>query len=461
MMARARGFTDEAIRGFGFKEVGRAVTTARVLTRHGMRFIPHSRNKPDRAKIASAEAKQAFATLGPTYVKLAQLVASSPGLFPEVLSDEFRSLLDEVPPFDYEDVEQVIIEELGDKPDVIFARFDRVPLASASIAQVHTAQLHDGEEVVVKIQRPGIRDRIEGDLRILMRLARILEKTSGKGRMANPIAVVEDFAATLSEELNFVGEARAMEAFEVNLRAYGKNDNIRTPSVRWPWTTRRVLTMERIYGYKIDDLFELNTKGWDLAGTLKSGVRAWMEAALEHGYFHGDVHAGNLMLDEDGVMVFLDFGIMGRLDNKTKEVMRHGLPALLIDGDFKEVAKAIYELGAILNAEDLEESAKDIAEMMEPIMGSPLSEISYGEILVDIVRIGTRYEVRLPREMVLVAKQMLYFERYAKLMAPDWNIMNDPEIISFLFDGLESQSVGQAGADEFAEKMTSKDDLFE
>ncbi|MBI3256465.1 MAG: AarF/ABC1/UbiB kinase family protein, partial [Actinobacteria bacterium] len=263
-MARARGLTDEAIRGFGLREVGRAATTARVLTRHGLRFLPHSRNKEDRARIASSEAKHAFAALGPTYVKLAQLVASSPGLFPQVLADEFRSLLDEVPPFEYEEVEQLIVEELGDKPEVIFARFDRVPLASASIAQVHTAQLHDGEEVVVKIQRPGIKERVEGDLRILMRLAKILERTSGKGRMANPIAVVEDFAATLREELNFVGEARAMEAFDANLRAYGKNDDIRVPSVRWPWTTRRVLTMERIYGYKIDDLFELNTKGWDL-----------------------------------------------------------------------------------------------------------------------------------------------------------------------------------------------------
>lgn len=455
-MVRARGMTNEAIRGFGLREVGRAVTTAGVLTHHGLRFLPHVRKKGKRAQIASSEAKHAFASLGPTYVKLAQLVASSPGLFPAVLSDEFRSLLDEVPPFDYDDVRQVIIEELGGDPDVIFARFDRVPLASASIAQVHTAQLHDGEEVVVKIQRPGIKERVEGDLRILMRIAKLLERTS-KGRMANPIAVVEDFAATLSEELNFVSEARAMEAFEINLRAFGKNDDIRTPSVRWPWTTRRVLTMERIYGYKIDDLFELNTKGWDLAGTLKKGVRAWMEAALEHGYFHGDVHAGNLMIDEDGVMVFLDFGIMGRLDTKTKEVIRHGLPALLIDGDFKEVARAIYELGAILNPEDLEASSKDIAEMLEPIMGASLSEISYGEILVDIVQIGTRYEVRLPREMVLVAKQMLYFERYAKLMAPDWNIMNDAEIIAFLFDGLQSEAVGQAGADDFAEKMTAKD----
>lgn len=455
-MARPRGLTNDAIRGFGTREIGRAATTARILTRHAGRIALRSRASEGRAQVAAEELREAFADLGPTYVKLAQLIASSPGLFPAVLADEFRSLLDMVPPIPYDQVSEVITSDLGAPPESVFARFDSQPLASASIAQVHTAQLLDGEEVVVKVQRPGIRERVEGDLRILMRIARILERTSAKGRMANPIAVVEDFAATLSDELNFVTEARSMETFERNLRAYGGNDQVRAPSVRWAFTTPRVLTMERINGYKIDDLAQLGETGWDLAGALKKGVRAWMEAALEHGFFHGDVHAGNLMLDSDGRIVFLDFGIMGSLDKQTKEIIRHGLPALLVDGDFKEVAKAIYEMGAVLNPQDLEESAKDIAEIVEPILGKPLSEISYGQILVDIVRIGTRYEVRLPRELVLVAKQMLYFERYAKLMAPDWNILNDPELIGFLFEGLETHAVGEELAGEsatFAEKV--------
>jgi predicted unusual protein kinase regulating ubiquinone biosynthesis (AarF/ABC1/UbiB family) len=459
-VARPRGLTNDAIRGFGGREIGRAATTARILTRHAGRIARRRKAPEGRAQVAAEELREAFAELGPTYVKLAQLIASSPGLFPAVLADEFRSLLDMVPPIPYDQVSAVITSDLGAPPESVFARFDSEPLASASIAQVHTAQLLDGEEVVVKVQRPGIRERLEGDLRILMRIARILERTSAKGRMANPIAVVEDFAATLSDELNFVTEARSMETFERNLRAFGGNDQVRAPSVRWAFTTPRVLTMERINGYKIDDLAQLGETGWDLAGALRKGVRAWMEAALEHGFFHGDVHAGNLMLDSDGRIVFLDFGIMGSLDKQTKEIIRHGLPALLVDGDFKEVAKAIYEMGAVLNPQDLEESAKDIAEIVEPILGKPLSEISYGQILVDIVRIGTRYEVRLPRELVLVAKQMLYFERYAKLMAPDWNILNDPELIGFLFEGLETHAVGEELAGEsaaFAEKVAGKD----
>ena len=452
-VSRKRGLDPVAIRGFGFREVGRMAATARIGARHGFRFVAKG-SKNDRGQRGASELRHAFEELGPTYVKLAQLIASSPGLFPDVLADEFRACLDMVPPVSAADVEATIVEEFGARPHEVFARFDMHPLASASIAQVHTAQLPDGEEVVVKIQRPGIRQRVEGDLRILMRFARILERTSAKGRMANPVAVVEDFAATLSEELNFVNEGRAMERFDANLRGFGKNDNVRVPSVRWQYTTPRVLTMERIYGYKIDDLARLNEQNWDLESALKQGVRAWMEAALEHGFFHGDVHAGNLMLDSDGNIVFLDFGIVGRLDPKTKEVIRHGLPALLVHGDFVEVAKAIYELGAVLKPADLEQSSKDIAEIVEPILGRPLSEISYGQVLIDIVRIGTRYEVRLPREMVLVAKQMLYFERYAKLMAPDWAILNDPELIGFLFEGLETHAVGEdSGAAAFAHEV--------
>lgn len=145
------------------------------------------------------------------------------------------------------------------------------------------------------------------------------------------------------------------------------------------------------------------------------------------------------MVDTAGNVVFLDFGIVGQLDDRTKAIIRNGLPALLIDGDFVEVAKSIYDLGAVLKPVDLDQASADIAEIVEPILAKPLSEISYGQVLIDIVRIGTRYEVRLPRELVLVAKQLLYFERYAKLMAPDWNILDDPELIGFLFESVHAE----------------------
>jgi predicted unusual protein kinase regulating ubiquinone biosynthesis (AarF/ABC1/UbiB family) len=414
-----------------------ALATARRAGRTGVVLAKHAAlaavaASGSRGAVGARELREAFEELGPTYVKLAQLVASSPGLFPDVLADEFRACLDAVAPVSADDVRELLTEELGAPVDQLFARFDDVPLASASIAQVHAATLLDGSDAVVKIQRPGLRERLRADMAILDRLARILDRVSSTGRMANPVAVVEDFTTTLAQELNFVVEARSMERFAGNLGA--AHANVRIPAVHWSLTTTRVLTMERIHGYKIDDLAALSDMGWDLGASLKAAVRAWMEAALVHGFFHGDVHAGNLMLDTDGRVVFLDFGICGTLDDATRAVVCEGLPALLVDRDFQRVAAAIYDLGAILSPADLEQSARDIAELVTPILDRPLSEISYGEVLIDIIRIGTRYEVRLPRELVLVAKQLLYFERYAKLMAPDWTILDDPDLIAFLFE---------------------------
>lgn len=423
----------------------RAVTTVSIAGRHAARalvgpVVHHGiRHHHEWGPSAAREVRRAFGALGPTYVKLAQLIASSPGLFPEVLSDELRSLLDCAPPVPPADIVHIVRREFGAAPDEVFARFDPAPLASASIAQVHAATLHDGTDVVVKVQRRGIRARLAADLAILSGAAQLLERTSARGRMANPVAVVEDFAATLAHELNFVLEAQAMERFSENLVASGSNEGVRVPEVHWRYTTQRVLTMERIHGHSIDDTGTLSGSGFDLPEILKRGVRAWMEGALEHGFFHGDVHAGNLMVDTDGNLVFLDFGIVGQLDDRTKSIIRNGLPALLLDGDFAEVAKSIYDLGAVLNPIDLDQASADIAEIVGPILAQPLSQISYGQVLIDIVRVGTRYEVRLPRELVLVAKQMLYFERYAKLMAPDWNILDDPELIGFLFESVQTE----------------------
>ena len=423
------------------REARRALSTGRLLARAALQTA--RRGPQHRSARGSAALRASFEELGPTYVKLAQLIASSPGLFPDVLADELRACLDSVPPVPYDDIVAVIDADLGAHHDHLFASFDRHPIASASIAQVHAATLYDGTEVVVKVQRPGIAGVVDSDLRILLKLAQGLDKVSAKGRMANPVAVVEDFATTLSEELNFIVEARAMERFGDLLATSASGERVRVPSVHWELTSPRVLTMERIHGYKIDDLAALEAKGWDLAGSLKRGVRAWLEAALEHGFFHGDVHAGNLMLDTEGDIVFLDFGICGSFDDETRDIVRRGLPALLVSGDFEAVAQAIFDMGAVLNPVSLEESAKDIAQIVEPILGRPLSEISYGEVLIDIVKIGTRYEVRLPRELVLVAKQLLYFERYAKLMAPDWAILADPELLGFLFGTMADAEVGE------------------
>lgn len=440
-MARTRGFTPAAIRRFGPREVSRIGVAAWAFGRSGVQTLRHTSNGVTRQERGAQELRRAFESLGPTYVKLGQIIASSP-LFPDAFSNEFQACLDEVPPVPYEQIREVIADDLGVPPEQLFASFDPKPLASASIAQVHAARLFDGEDVVVKVQRPRIRTRLESDLRVLMRLASVAERTSATIRMANPIAVVEDLAQTLSEELNFVNEARGMERYEANLRRFGRNDDVRVPGVRWPYTSTRVLTMERIRGCKVDDLAEMERRGLDPAEALKASIRAFMEAAFEHGFFHGDMHAGNLMVDHQGKIVLLDFGIVGRFEDGTRVLLREALMPLFISGECEPISRAIFEMSPGSDFANLDEASRDLATLLEPILGQPLDEMLLGDLLVQFIHIGAQHHLRLPRELVLLIKQVLYVERYIKMMAPEWTMFRDPEVFMYLLAPASPDSPG-------------------
>lgn len=428
----------------GPSELARAVETGAVLTHHAARMAWRGvTDRDDLSAGAARELRQTFEDLGPTYVKLGQVIASSP-IFPATLSEEFRACLDSVAPIPYTEIQQVIFEELGTMPELAFGQFDPEPLAAASIAQVHAARLHDGRQVVVKVQRPGIGGRLHSDLAILKLLARFAERTSDTAWMVNPVAVLEDFAATVAAELDFLAEAHSMERFEENLRAFGRNDGVRVPKVHWDLTTRRMLTMEHIQGCRIDDLSGLAELGVDPGEALVSICRAWVEGAFHHGFVHGDLHAGNLMVDRDGRVVFLDFGIVGQLDESTRRLVGNAMVPLIVNSDFTEMAKVIFRLGGkgeIAEAEGLEHAARDIASVIEPVLAAPLSELSLGQLLVDVLRVGSRHQLRFPQEVILLAKAALYMDRFSRLMAPEWSMLADPELVWFLMGGSPAPDV--------------------
>ena len=240
--------------------------------------------------------RRSFVELGPTFIKFGQLVASSPGLFPEVLATEFRRLLDDVPPEPTHRIVRIVERQLGAPIERLFADFDRAPLAAASIAQVHRARLHDGTEVVVKVRRPRLRGKVERDLRLLRLLAGALSRFGALGEAANPVAIVDDLAVTIREELDFRREAHDMAAFAANLTRVGDNTEILVPAPIAGLVGERVLVMTYIEGVPVDDADTLRTAGHDLEDLVRKGARAWMESALVHGLFHGDVHAGNLFV---------------------------------------------------------------------------------------------------------------------------------------------------------------------
>jgi aarF domain-containing kinase len=378
---------------------------------------------------APAILRRTFEELGPTYVKLGQLIASSQGLFPEPYCEEFRRCLDRVKPFPFADVQRTLRAELSRPLDEVFDSIDPEPLASASIAQVHAARLRDGQEVVIKVQRPRIAALVEADLRVLKLGARVLA-TSPRGELANPVAIVEDFEANIREELDFRLEAANMAEFNRIMVLHG-HEQVVAPRAIDGLVTPRVLVMTRFFGHRVDDVEQLRASNVDGEEKLLAGMRAWFGFMIRHGFFHGDVHAGNLMALADGRIGFLDFGIVGRFPRERREQVTDYLMAFAA-GDFKRLAEVMVAMGAVGTRVDLDALAKDLAEAYEPMLAGGLGAIKYADLIPSILRTSVKHGMRMPRDFVLVTKQMLYFDRYAKLLAPELNVFRDPRIVSAL-----------------------------
>ncbi|KUI26082.1 hypothetical protein AU195_13960 [Mycobacterium sp. IS-1496] len=411
-------------------EAARFGATGWQITRTGARVVTNIRGRGNLSQKIIKQVPQTFADLGPTYVKFGQIIASSPGAFGEGLSKEFRSLLDRVPPANPEQVAKLLREELGDDPKNLYKSFDDKPFASASIAQVHYATLHTGEEVVVKIQRPGIRRRVAADLQILKRGARIVEFAK-LGQRLSAQDVVADFADNLAEELDFRLEAQSMDAWVAHMHASPLGKNIRVPQVYWDLTSERVLTMERVSGIRIDDAAAIRKAGFDGTELVKALLFSLFEGGLRHGLFHGDLHAGNLYIDDDGKIVFFDFGIMGRIDPRTRWLLRELVYALLVKKDHAAAGKIVVMMGAVGTVKPEAQAAKDLEKFATPLTMSTLGDMSYAEIGRQLSTLADAYDVKLPRELVLIGKQFLYVERYMKLLAPKWQMMSDPQLTGY------------------------------
>jgi predicted unusual protein kinase regulating ubiquinone biosynthesis (AarF/ABC1/UbiB family) len=411
-------------------EVARIGVTGWQLTRTAARVVTKLPTKGPLQQKVIRQLPQTFADLGPTYVKFGQIVASSPGAFGEQLSREFRGLLDQVPPADKDEVHKLLAEELGGDPFELFASFEEEPFASASIAQVHYATLRSGEEVVVKIQRPGIRRRVAADLQILKRFAQTVELAK-LGRRLSAQDVVADFSDNLAEELNFRLEAQSMEAWVSHLQASPLGKNIRVPQVYWDLTSDRVLTMERVQGIRIDDVSAIRKAGFDGTELVKALLFSLFEGGLRHGLFHGDLHAGNLYVDEAGRIVFFDFGIMGRIDPRTRWLLRELVYALLVKKDHAAAGKIVVLMGAVGTMKPEAQAAKDLERFATPLTMQTLGDMSYADIGRQLSALADAYDVKLPRGLVLIGKQFLYVERYMKLLAPRWQMMSDPQLTGY------------------------------
>lgn len=425
---------------FGLTELRRTALVVASLVWHITRallvhvpFLLRKRKARAVAEVAANGVIDAFIQLGPTYVKTGQVMASSTGMFPPVLSEAARRCLDEVPPFPAEEVHRVLEADLGHAVHELFRDFDDAPLSAASVGQVHACTLPDGRAAVVKIQRPNIRERMVTDMRALYRVAKLVQRTKW-GATFNADAVVRDLHTTASQELNPALEAYRQARFRENIWAFGDNKFVTAPEVIWNWCGPNVICMERVWGIPMDHFDEMKRRGIDGALVLRRGAKVWAEAALVHGPFHGDMHAGNIWVLEDGRGCYLDFGIMGELDEEWRQVLKDLFYTAAFDLDFTRVVRAYRRVGIFPEGVGTdEEIAERLAMVMGPVLASGMAEFNLSDMIAQSIDMLKAFEAVAPQELMLISKQMLYIERYTAALAPNYVLTEDPFVMKNIF----------------------------
>ncbi|MBI4491647.1 MAG: AarF/ABC1/UbiB kinase family protein [Chloroflexi bacterium] len=360
----------------------------------------------------------AFEELGTTFIKLGQILSTRADLLPPDFVAELARLQDAVPPEPVKVIERQIDQELGQPPARLFARFDAEPLGSASIGQVHAAVLPTGEAVVVKVQRPGVEHLVEADLVILMDLARLAQARTAWGQLYDLPGMVEEFAETLRGELDYVREGRNAERIA---RSFAREPALHVPAISWRYTTRRVLTMERFEGIKVSDLAGLEAAGIDRPKLARTGLRIVLKMILEDGFFHADPHPGNFLIQPGEVIGLLDYGMVGQLDEATREHLLY-LFLAIVDQDLDRVVDRLAALGIVGTAFQLERLKRDLNRLISLYWGLPLREIDIRRILEEFLATARRHRLYVPAHLTLMSKTVIMHDGLARQLDPECNL---------------------------------------
>ena len=379
----------------------------------------------------SRRLRRSIERLGPTYIKLAQIISSGEGLFPEELVSEFKKCRDQVPAQPFDVVRATVEEDFGAPLEDIFASFDETPLAAASIAQVHAAVLHTGEPVVVKVQRTTVALLVNKDIRVMAWLAPFLVGRLPFASLANPPALVELFAETISEELDFRLEAQNMLDVAASFVALKQRGYI-VPRPHPTLVTRRVLVMERLSGFNFDDVDSMLDAGVDTHEVVRTGMIGFMEGAIIEGIFHGDLHGGNLFVLPDGKVALLDFGITGRMDERQRRAFLRLMLGATVNDVHMQIA-ALCELGALPLDTDIDAVIADLglgAPAIDPTTADPDEMI---QEVQKIVKMLLGYGARMPKELMLYVKNLVFLDGAIARLAPDLDIFAEITQISMYF----------------------------
>jgi aarF domain-containing kinase len=405
----------------GYHAAHRIAQTSAALQKSGWRWL-RNRDMP-----MPELARDTVEALGSTYIKLGQLIASSPSLFPHEYVQAFQSCLDQTQPLPYSTIEKVLIDEFGPTLSRYFRDIDPAPLASASIAQVHTARLYSGEEVVIKVQKPGVADILATDFQFMQFSAMLLEKLSKHIPESSITDMVEEIRNGMMEECDFVREADNIALYR---RFLDQNHitHVTVPKVYRIASTKRVLTMERFHGVSLSNTEEVRKRSANPEQALIDALNTWFLSLTQCQIYHADLHAGNVMMLDDGRMGFIDFGIVGRISQPTWQSLL-SLIATVPTRDFPAIAKALTGIGATHQQVDTTALARDLEQLYQQFQQDNDNNDFLNDVTLRVSALGRSHGIRFPREFTLLLKQFLYFDRYIRLLSPDLDLFADDRIL--------------------------------
>lgn len=364
----------------------------------------------------------AMEELGPIYIKFGQLLSTRRDFLESELADELQTLQDNVPPFLNPTIESIVTTALGIPVDAVFAELDSTPFASASVAQVHKARLLSGEEVVVKVVRPGIEKTITDDVKLLKWLARLLESYTAIGKRLRPIDVVNDYEKVILDELNLAAEAANTSQLARN---FSGSPELYVPKIYWDFTRRNMLVMERIHGIPVSDIAALNSHGINLKKLAETGVNIFFTQVFEHNFFHADMHPGNIFVASDKrespQYIAIDCAIIGSLGTDDQEYLAKNLLAIF-KRDYRKVAELHVASGWVPPDTSIPEFESAMRSVCEPIFEKPLKEISFGQLLVQLFRTAGRFDMEVQPSLVLLQKTLLNVEGLGRQLYPDLDL---------------------------------------
>ncbi|MCV7575600.1 AarF/UbiB family protein [Micrococcus luteus] len=425
---------------------------AHVMARNGLRatavqaglsrWLPREEGEPHLGIDAEARPElfvRTFEELGVTFVKLGQLISARPDLFPEAYCAAFARLTDSTTAVPFEAVARTVEEDLGADVDALFAWFDRAPLATASIGQAHRARLHDGRAVVVKVRKPGVVEQAQADLEILRTLAATWSRASRTFADLDVPTMVDEFDRSLRAELDYVVEARACEEIAAGFR---DTPGVRFPWIEWDLTTSRVLTMQELSGLRVDDLAGLDAAGIDREELAYRAADVLLAMVFEHGVFHADPHAGNLFIEPDGTVGFIDFGSVGRISPSLRRRFA-GLAMALARQDTDGLVRALLDIAPPRGPVDRRRLRLEVARIVGRLEGRELEDIRVAQLVSEIFALVRRHRLSLPPELVQLLRMLIIVDGIGRRLHPgfDYTRVLDPFALRLVGEHLDPRRV--------------------